>query len=38
VKASQASQLVSALKNAGISDAAQIGEVFDGLGEKILIE
>lgn len=38
VKASQASQLLSALKNAGISDAAQIGEVFDGLGEKILIE
>lgn len=38
VKASQASQLLSALKNAGISDAALIGEVIDGLGEKILIE
>jgi selenide,water dikinase len=38
VKASQASQLLSALKDAGISDAAQIGEVFDGPEEKILIE
>lgn len=38
VKASQAPGLVRALKDAGIRDAAEIGEVFDGRKEKIWIE
>jgi len=38
VKASQAANLVAALKEAGIEAAAQIGEVMDGPEEKIRIE
>lgn len=38
VKASQASSLVAALKDAGIEDAAEIGEVVDGPEEKIRVE
>jgi hypothetical protein len=38
VKASQAPGLVKALKDAGIGDAAEIGEAFDGSEEKIWIE
>ena len=34
----QANHLVSALKDAGISDAAQIGEVLSGPEEKIWVE
>jgi selenide,water dikinase len=34
----QASKLVSALKDAGISDAAQIGEVLSGPEEKIMVK
>lgn len=38
VKASQSAMLVASLKDAGIGDVAEIGEVFDGPEEKIWIE
>ncbi|OGR26600.1 MAG: selenide, water dikinase SelD [Desulfobacterales bacterium RIFOXYA12_FULL_46_15] len=38
VKASQAERLVASLKDAGICDVAEIGEVFDGPEEKLWIE
>jgi selenide,water dikinase len=38
VKASQAASLVAALKEAGIEEAAEIGEVMDGPEEKIRVE
>jgi selenide, water dikinase len=37
VKADQSMQLVSALQNAGIGDAAEIGEVLHGQEENILV-
>ena len=37
VSGSQASALVAALKDAGIDDAAQIGEIIDGPEEKIWV-